>query len=201
MEKIDLANVKSGDLERELDKRFQERQIVEEKKEKEKQFEAWMNRPPCAVVGKAYGSPHCSLARDYKLATVIIEGNMSWHYPVSLLVASSVETYLHNAWTQEDREELSNALDKLVNSLVMRKCNDVAVVTTLICLSESAGWRPLNERGKKILADWHKEALKRLLQFTLEELIAGKEKLERNHETCHGQIKLITEAITKKKGK
>ncbi len=55
--------------------------------------------------------------------------------------------------------------------------------------------RPLSARAKEIYDDWHKEALARLSKFSKDELIVAKKKLEDNGDTCHGQIRLLSEAI------
>jgi len=188
-----LKGIPTSVLEKELERRREE-EIREREEEKRRiQWEEFLRRPECQVVGRAYGRPGGEHARDYTLAMVTIKGNMSATYEVKMKVAPAVETFLHNSLTREDINEFRQKLNSLVEEFIKEKCSDPAVVTTLICLS-----KPCND--KEAMEEWHKEAIKRLCQFSLEELEAGKEELERNWETAHGQIGLVNEAIKVKKG-
>ncbi|MBW2600115.1 MAG: hypothetical protein JRC60_08610 [Deltaproteobacteria bacterium] len=187
-----LKDIPTSLLEKELERRREEERREEERKRRKIQWEEFLRRPECQVIGRAYGYPGGEYARDYTLATVSIKGNMGTTYEVKMKVAPTVETYLHNSLTEEDIQEFTQKLNSLVEEFIKEKCSDPAVVTTLICLS-----KPYNH--KEAIEEWHKEAINRLCQFSLEELEAGKEELERNWDTAHGQIDLINEAMKAKR--
>jgi len=194
--KIDLSDVSSSQLSNELVRRDKLEQKEEEERHRRILWNEYMTRPPCDVVGRAYGGPGSPFASEYSLAHVTIAGNASRTYDVSATLAEGVKIYFGNALTCEDERELRNKLKQLSNDFIKSKMSDPAVVTTLICLCSP----PIREKEAK--AEWHKEAINRLNQYSEEELKEAKKKLNRTWETAHGQIPLINEALAaKRKGK
>jgi len=194
--KIDLSDVSTNQLHGELYRREEQRQKELEKVEHKRLWDQYMTRPPCDVVGRAYGHPGGHFASVHSLAHVTIAGNASQTYDVSAILAEEVKIYFGNALTREDERELRNKLKQLTNDFITSKMANPAVVTTLICLCSP----PIREKEAK--AEWHKEAINRLNQYSEEELKEARKKLNKNWETAHGQIPLINEALAaKRKGK
>jgi hypothetical protein len=198
MRELDLSKVKTSILQSELNRR---QKIIDDKEDKiseKKRIKDYLNRPKCAVTGYAYGSLYYHDVKQYNLASILIRGNCSFSYSVSMNVCPAVETYLNNALTDDDTAELETKLKNIANDFIKAKCSDPAIVTTLICLAEDAGGRPLNEMSKLVYSEWHKSAILRLGEYTLDELTVAKDKLLRNGKTSHGQIKLLDEVIKSK---
>lgn len=192
--KIDLTTIPLGEIKKEILRRERlENERVSTSYEKKK-INEWKKRPPCLLIGRAYGLE--STPSESDLFSVYIKGNSGRTYKPKFFVAPSVVTYFHNSFTFEHEKMLQNMLNVLCEYFINAYIDTSLDATIkLIELSKNFGSSyNISPKTKKIIeAGFEEAAIEKLCEFPLDEL----EKFAK--ETyIHSHEKLIKKAIDHK---
>jgi hypothetical protein len=185
-----MSNLKDAslrELEIELTKRRDAAKKEKAASDRKRVLDDWRCRGRDAILGKAYG-PDNGLSQ-VSLAKVVVAGNMSHTYDVSVKVIRPVEIYFHNAWSRTDESAFQKKLSDLVDKEVNAQINNPVVVAKLIMLS-----RP---RDPEIEAEWRQAAVSRMCEFDAKAI--KKAVLHFQTQSSHNELELLKEVAERQK--
>jgi len=167
MNSLDLAQYQTDQLEKELQKRLAEKKKIEEQQQKDILLKNYLERPSCAILGRAYSS---SILAEFVLASVTIKGNAGKRYDFKAKVCSSVSTYFSNTFGWSTEREFEEAIKLLVNSYLATRLNDPVVIFELMGLSYTfeSGLQS-NPIAKR---DYEEAVIERMKEFSDEEILS-----------------------------
>lgn len=132
------------DTEYELRRKLEEIQNKKNKeaqdKIREKNYEAWKNRPSVFILWKWYCVPSQAISRDTSSGlkslwiSVWVPWNCSYTYTVSKEVPSAVVTYFHNLFNDKIRNEFQEKLNNLIWKTVEKAVNHPKFVIEMMGL-------------------------------------------------------------------
>jgi len=183
-------NITTEELAEEMDRRREKEHEEREKELAEELMTKYLERPPCPVVGTAYGRPGASSLYTKHLISVIVAGNCDGRYRFEREVAPVVATYFDNVIPYSEKEWLSDQVYDVVNRWLDRLMNHPVMVCSLICLA-------MPSKGE-IYEEWYRSALERLSDFEVSELEDAMKTFEIEG-ACHGQEELLRKVIATKR--
>jgi len=164
----DLEQYPLAQLEKEIQKRREKENKIKKQIEDDEKLKAYLDRPECALLGRAYGSNN--VLHEFVLATFNIVGNAGKRYEFKAKVSSKVNTYFSNTFGWASEHELEDAMKILVKSYLARRLNDPKVIFELIGLSDVYG----SIYGDNSIAkkDFDEAVIERMKEFSDEEILA-----------------------------
>jgi hypothetical protein len=182
-----LAKISYSELMKEVYRRQEIANNLEEKRRYKEEFEKFKKRPYCCMVGRAYLDP---FPKEHTLASMDISGNVGHRYSYVAMVPDTVKLFFHNAWTSNLQREFEEMFQSLGDWFIRTKIiNNLEVTIDLIELS-----KPTREDIKK---EWEKAAIERICEFSLEEI---KDCLSKEFPTS-SKATLLKKAVKEKIGK